>query len=76
MCKRSMLPLKKQQLSDTRKYAPIAKALRTMDAASQLTVKRKFDIAFVTAKKHLAFTKMKPIRELQERHGGGLGAGA
>ena len=30
-----------------------------MDPASQLTVKRKFDIVFVIAKQHLPFTKMK-----------------
>ncbi len=70
MHKQSMLLLKKEQLSDICQYAPIAKALHSMDAASQLTVKRKFDIAFVFAKEHIAFTKMKPLCEW-----GVLGAG-
>ena len=46
-----------------------------MDPASQLTVKRKFDIVFVIAKEHLPFTKMKPLCELEERHGVELGQG-
>ena len=46
-----------------------------MDAGAQLTVKRKFDIAFVIAKEHLPFMKMKPLCELQERHGVDLGQG-
>ena len=39
-----------------------------MDPASQLTVKRKFDVAFVIAKEHFPFTKMKLLCELEERH--------
>ena len=38
-----------------------------MDPASQLTVKRKFDVAFVITKEHLPFMKMKPLCELEER---------
>ena len=72
---RAMLLLKKKRSSDIREYAPIAKALHTMDTESQLKVKRKFDIAFMIAKENLAFTKMKPICELEERHGVDLGQG-
>ena len=39
------------------------------------TTKRKFDIAYLIAKEHLAFAKMAPICELQERHGVNLGTG-
>ena len=59
--------LKKEQSSDVCEYAPIARVLHSMDPASQLTVKRKFDVAFVIAKEHLPFTKMKPLCELEER---------
>jgi len=43
-------------------YAPIAKALHSMDAGAQLTVKRKFDIAFVITKEHLPTVHEKLIR--------------
>ena len=64
-----MLLLKKEQSSDVREYAPIAimSATLKIDPASQLTVKRKFDVAFVIAKEHLPFMKMKPLCELEER---------
>ena len=39
------------------------------------TTKRKFDIAYFIAKEHLAFAKMGPLCELQERHGIDLGTG-
>ena len=60
---RAMLLLKKEQSSDVREYVPMARALHGMDLASQLTVKRKFDVAFVIAKEHLPFMKMKPLCE-------------
>lgn len=60
---RAMLLLKKEQSSDVREYVPIARALHGIDLASQLTVKRKFDVAFVIAKEHLPFTKMKSLCE-------------
>lgn len=34
-----------------------------------------FDVAYFIAKEKLAFTKMKPMRELQERHGVDLALG-
>jgi hypothetical protein len=69
-----MLMLKMQQGSDVTEYAPIAKALLTMDQSTQVVLKRKFDIAYFIAKEKLAFTKMKPLCDLQERHGVELGA--
>ena len=38
-----------------------------------LKMKRKFDIAYLIAKHNLAFTKMGPLCELEERHGVDLG---
>ena len=73
MHSRAMLMLKRAQSTDILEYAPIAKALHTMDAPAGQELKRKFDIAFMIAKEHMAFTKMKPICDLEERHGVSLG---
>ena len=59
---RAMLLLKKEQSSDVCEYAPIARALHTMDPASQL--KSKFGMTFIIAKEHFSFTKIKPLCEL------------
>ena len=67
-----MLLLKRKQSTNILDYAPVAKALHTMDASAE-QVKRKFDIAFVIAKENMAYTKMKPICELEECHGINLG---
>ena len=67
--------LKKQRGDDVTEYAPIAKALLTMNESSPVTLKRKFDIAYFIAKEKLSFTKMKPLCDLQERHGVNLGTG-
>ncbi len=75
MHSKAMLLLKKKQSGDVREYAPIAKALHTMDGSLQQTVKRKFEVAFMIAKENMSFTKMKPICELEERHGVDLGQG-
>ena len=75
MHKRAMLLFKKQSSADVTEYAPIAKALYKLDADTELKVKRKFDIAYLTAKENLAFSKMKPLCELEERHGVDLGQG-
>ena len=72
---RAMSLFKKQQSGDITEYAPIAKALLKMDNSSQETLKRKFDVAFFIAKEKLAFTKMKPLCDLEERHGVTLGNG-
>ena len=75
MHKRAMLLFKKQSSADVTEYAPIAKALYKLDTDAELKVKRKFDIAYLIAKENLAFSKMKPLCELEERHGVDLGQG-
>ena len=42
---------------------------------STLAKTKKFDISYMTAKEKLAFTKMKPICELEESNGVNLGVG-
>ena len=75
----AMLLLKKQQSSSVVDYAPIAKcyAEASMDQSTREKTKKKFDIilSYMIAKEKLTFTKMKPICELEERHGVDLGAG-
>ena len=66
---------KKQSSSDVTEYAPIAKALHNLDAEAAMKVKSKFDIAYLIAKTNLAFTKMGPLCELEQRHGVDLGQG-
>ena len=45
----------------------------SMDKATLEQTKRKFDIAYFIAKEGLAFTKMKALCDLQERHGVDVG---
>ena len=47
---------------DVTEYAPI------VDCDTALKVKREFNIAYLIAKHKLAFTKMGPLCELEERH--------
>ena len=71
------LLFKKQASSDVTEYAPIAQVMAKslMDTATSESMKRKFDIAYMIAKENLAFTKMKPLCEIEERHGVMLGQG-
>lgn len=69
----AMSMLKTQQGSDDTEYVLIAKALLTMDESSEAMPKRKFDIAYFIVKEKLAFTKMKPLCDLQEWHGVDIG---
>ena len=55
--------------------APIAKALHKLDNAATARMKHKFDIAYVIAKQNMAFAKIGPLCELEERHGVDLGEG-
>ena len=57
MHSRAMLLLKRAQSSDKLDFSRITKALHTMDVTSEQQIKRKFDIAFMIAKEHMAFTK-------------------
>lgn len=74
---RAMLLYEKQQSTNVRNYALIARSLSqvSMDAATREGIRGKFDIAYVLSKEKLAFTKMPSICELKERHGVNLGAG-
>ena len=58
---RAMNLLKKEQGVDICEYAPIAKAISTMDETAREISKKKFDIAYMIAKEKLPFTKMKPF---------------
>ena len=60
---------------DITDYAPIAKALCTMDKTSKEVLQKKFEIAYFICKENLAFTKMAPLCELQAKHGIHLGTG-
>ena len=74
---RAMMLHKKQHASHITKYSPIAAALlrSSMDTTTREQPKRKFDIAYTIAREMLAFTKMKTLCELEERHGVDLGQG-
>ena len=50
-------------------YAPIAKVLHTLDDAAASRTKRKFDIGYLIAKENMAFAKIGPLCQLEERHG-------
>lgn len=58
MQKRAMLLFKNQSSAD----------VTYLHTDAELKVKGKFDIAYLIAKHYLAFTKMKPLCELKERH--------
>ena len=77
MHERAMGLFKKQQSSSICEYAPIAAALLqpSMDEATCTRTKRKLDVAYMTAKENLPFTKMKAVCELEEWHGTELGQG-
>ena len=67
----------KQHASHVTEYSPIAAALlhSSMDLTTREQMKRKFDIAYTIAREALAFTKLKILCELEERHGVDLGHG-
>ena len=73
-----MMLSKKERLSHVTKYSPIAAAFRrssSTDDATRKQTKCKFDITHTIAKEMMAFTKMKTLCELEERHGVDLGQG-
>ena len=74
---RAMCLFKKAQFNSVLDYAPIATALTNlpMDDRSKQQVKRKFEVSYVIAREKLAFTKMKALCSLEERHGVDLGPG-
>lgn len=72
---RAMSLLQQSQSTDPTTYAPIAKAVMTLDGAAEAKVKKKFDIAYFLCKERMAFHKMEAICILQETHGVDLGTG-
>ena len=50
-------------------YSTIAKAMSTIDPATEEKTKRKFEICFVLAKENLPFSKYPAILSLEKRHG-------
>ena len=73
MYENAMGLLYQRQAKPVEEYAPIAKSLVRLDPHSIATLRKKFDIAYFIAKEKLAFSKMKPLCELKERHGADLG---
>lgn len=76
MHRRAMdLYLKDQPSCATLQNAPIVQALTKMDQATATKVGRKFEIAYLLCKEHMAFSKMEVVCQLEERHGVDLGTG-
>ena len=75
MHKRAMILQKKSKSTCVTDYSPIALALSTIDPITEARVCRKFEIAYVLCKEGLAFKKMVPFCELEEKHGVDLGIG-
>ena len=73
MHERAMVLLKKEQFQNICDYSPIARSFYRMDSEAEAKIKRKFDLAYVMAKENIAFTKMMPLCQLEERHGVDLG---
>lgn len=74
MHKRAMVLLRKEQSSGNPcEYSPLARMLSKLETASEKRVKMQFETAYLIAKEGLAFTNMKPLCYLQEKHGVDLG---
>ena len=73
MHERAMVLSKKEQSQNICDYSPLARSFFHMDSEAEAKIKRKFDLAYVMAKENIAFTKMKPLCQLEERHGVDLG---
>ena len=55
-------------------YAPVVKALLTLDEGEKLKVMRKFYISYMLAREGIAFKKSTQIQALEMRHGVQLGS--
>ena len=73
MHKRAFLLYRKSHSSSVTEYAPIAKALSTLDSDAESKLIMKFEIAYLICKEGMAFLKMGPLCVLEERHGVDLG---
>ena len=69
--KRAMLLFRKSQSSNVTQYAPIAKAISTLDPDMKGKLRRKFKIAYMLCKEGLDFTKMAAVCK---KHGVVFGA--
>jgi len=76
MHKRAMILYKKQHSTNVCEYVPIAKAILqpSMDKATRQKLKRKFEISYMMVKENIAFKKMKPLWDMEERHRVEIGA--
>ena len=74
---RAMALFKKERLRSVFEYAPIARSLAnvSIDEGTKEVLQRKFEVAYFIAREKLAFAKMQPLCELEERHGVKLGLG-
>ena len=68
MHKHAMNLFHKSRSSDVAEYAPIARALSTLDTDTANKLKHKFEVAYLICKEDLAFTKMSVLCELEEKH--------
>ena len=65
MHERAMVLLRKEQSQNICDYSPLARSFFYMDSEAEAKIKRKFDLAYVMAKENIAFTKMKPLCQLE-----------
>ena len=77
MHRRAMGLQAKESASSIMEYAPIARTMAqaSLSETAKVSIKKKFDIAYVMAKENFAFTKMTSLCELEERNGTNLGSG-
>ena len=73
MHKRAMILFQQAHSTHVSQYAPIAKALTTIDPETEAKLKKIFDLV-LWQKKNLAFKKFASLTALEERHGVELGA--
>ena len=74
---RAMALFKKERSRSVFEYAPIAQSLAnvSIDEGTTEVLQRKCEVAYFIAREKLAFAKMQPLCELEERHGVKLGLG-
>lgn len=75
MHKRAMTLFNKASGKKATEYAPIVRALLTMDEGTKRRVIKKFEVAYFLSKENMAFSKMGAICELEELHQVDLGQG-
>ena len=73
MHERAMSLLKKEQSSSITEYSPLFRSFAKMDPTAERRMKWKFDTAYMIAKEGMAFSKMRSLCQLQDRHGSDLG---